>query len=144
MTKKPPIRQGLNRERTLPSNIEEARRYLEELESVLRAHGLEERDTFSIVMAVEEALINAIKHGNQLDPSKFVRVSIRLEATTFEVEISDDGPGFDPGDVPDPTEVENLERPCGRGLLMMRHYMSVVRYSKTGNSVFMQRSVTRS
>lgn len=53
--------------------------------------------------------------------------------------ISDEGPGFDPNDVPDPTDIENLERPCGRGLMLMRHYMTEVNYNSTGNSVRMKK-----
>ena len=57
----------------------------------------------------------------------------------FEVRITDEGPGFDPSDVPDPTDVENLERPCGRGLMLMRHYMTDVHYNARGNSVSMRK-----
>jgi len=139
MTSQPPVGHGLNLDLVLPSNTMEARRLLERLETELRSRGIQDPDTFSIVMAVEEALINAIKHGNQLDPTKNVHVSFRLSKAAFEVEIRDEGPGFDPEDVPDPTDVENLERPCGRGLLMMRHYMTVVQYNASGNAVYMQR-----
>jgi serine/threonine-protein kinase RsbW len=55
----------------------------------------------------------------------------------LEVRITDEGIGFDPSDVPDPTAVENLERPCGRGLMLMRHYMTEVSYNERGNSVYM-------
>jgi serine/threonine-protein kinase RsbW len=55
------------------------------------------------------------------------------------VRITDEGPGFDPADVPDPTAVENLERPCGRGLMLMRHYMNEVAYSERGNTVTMSK-----
>jgi serine/threonine-protein kinase RsbW len=94
---------------------------------------------FCIKLALEEALVNAIKHGNQFDRSKKVHVSYRLLADRFEVAVSDDGPGFDPAEVPDPTAVENIERPCGRGLMLMRHYMSEVAYNSRGNGVTMCR-----
>jgi serine/threonine-protein kinase RsbW len=126
-------------ELVLPSEPDEARRLLDKLEAELRAREIADRDIFSIVMALEEALINAMKHGNQLDPSKKVHVTYWLDATSFQVNIRDEGPGFDPADVPDPTDFDNVERPCGRGLLMMRYYMSVVSYNETGNAVFMQR-----
>src|SRR5438132_1325023 len=54
-----------------------------------------------------------------------------------EVRITDEGKGFDPSDVPDPTAIENLERPCGRGLMLMKHYMTEVEYNESGNSVSM-------
>jgi serine/threonine-protein kinase RsbW len=139
MNPQPPSGHAFVVELVLPSEPDEARRLLESLEAELRARTVPDRDIFSIVMALEEALINAMKHGNQLDPTKKVHVTYRIEQTVFEVHIRDEGPGFDPSDVPDPTDVENLERPCGRGLLMMRYYMSEVRYNETGNAVFMQR-----
>ena len=60
-----------------------------------------------------------------------------MRAGRFEVSITDEGQGFDPGDVPDPTAVENIERPCGRGLMLMRYYMSEVVFHGRGNSVTM-------
>jgi len=96
-------------------------------------------DIFSIRLALEEGLINAIKHGNQLDRGKQVHISYRILADRFEIKISDDGPGFDPTDIPDPTAIENLERPCGRGLMLMRHYMNEVAYNARGNCLTMSR-----
>ena len=88
-------------------------------------------------MALEEALVNAIKHGNQLDRAKSVRVNYHVSPDRFDVQITDEGPGFDPVDVPDPTAPENIERPCGRGLLLMRHYMTEVAYHDRGRTVRM-------
>jgi serine/threonine-protein kinase RsbW len=68
-----------------------------------------------------------------------VFVKYLLNAEVFEIMISDEGPGFDPLDVPDPTDIENLERPCGRGLMLMRHYMTEVNYNDKGNSVRMKK-----
>jgi len=120
---------------TLPSDHAEARRFQEGIEEQLRARLASDQEVFSVRLALEEALVNAIKHGNQFDRDKKVLISYRLLADRFEVRITDEGPGFDPGDVPDPTSVENLERPCGRGLMLMRHYMSEVQFNDRGNSV---------
>lgn len=139
MPQQQPDGRALQLDLIVPSDTLEARRALERLENELRSCEVPDRDTFSIVMAIEEALINAIKHGNQLDPAKKVHVNFRIEGFSCTVEIRDEGPGFDPEDVPDPTDVENLERPCGRGLLMMRHYMHVVEYKSGGSVVYMQR-----
>ena len=85
-----------------------------------------EHDVFSIRLALEEALVNAIKHGNQMDRAKSaIVISYRASSDRFDVHITDEGSGFDPSDVPDPTAIENLERPCGRGLMLMRHYMTM-------------------
>jgi serine/threonine-protein kinase RsbW len=123
----------------LPSDPGEARQLQDRIEQLLQERQANERDVFSIRLALEEALVNAIKHGNQMDRTKRVFVAYRLLPDAFEVKIADEGPGFDPCDVPDPTAVENLERPCGRGLMLMRHYMSQVNYGPSGNSVVMSK-----
>ena len=96
-----------------------------------------DRDLFSIELALEEALVNAIKHGNQLDPDKRVFVRYEIAGDRFDIRIEDEGPGFNPCDVPDPTSPENLERPCGRGLLLIRNFMTDVQYHGRGNVVTM-------
>jgi serine/threonine-protein kinase RsbW len=125
------------REHLIPSDPTEARRVQEEIERALVAHGYEERDVFSVRLALEEALVNAIKHGNQLDRAKKVHIQYFISRDRFDVRITDEGKGFDPEDVPDPMSVENIERPCGRGLLLMRHYMSEVIFHPPGNRVSM-------
>src|SRR5947199_135963 len=117
----------------------EARRGQAEVEHALHQVAFGEHEIFAIKLALEEALVNAIKHGNQMDRSKKVHVSYRIRPDRFEIQITDEGPGFDPEDVPDPTAFENLERPCGRGLLLMRHYMTDVRHNARGNSVTMSK-----
>src|SRR5262249_15467682 len=107
---------------TIPSDTGEARKVQEAIESQLQARQVADKEIFSVRLALEEALVNAIKHGNQMDRSKKVHISYRFVADRLEIQITDEGPGFDPADVPDPTDVENLERPCGRGLMLMRHY----------------------
>jgi serine/threonine-protein kinase RsbW len=121
----------------IASDLVEARRVQAEIESALRSGQFAEQEIFAIRLALEEALVNAIKHGNQLDRAKAVRVSYRIHPDRFEVQVVDEGPGFDPEDVPDPTAPENLERPCGRGLLLMRHYMTEVAYHDRGRTVRM-------
>jgi serine/threonine-protein kinase RsbW len=121
----------------IPSDPAEARRVQDEIERLLRAHEASEKDIFGIRLALEEALVNAIKHGNQMDRTKKVTIASVVHAERFEIHITDEGHGFDPGDVPDPTAVENIERPCGRGLMLMRHYMNEVSFNGRGNSVRM-------
>jgi serine/threonine-protein kinase RsbW len=121
----------------IPSDHAEARRVQEDIEQKLQACQATDQEIFSIRLALEEALVNAIKHGNQMDRSKSVRISYRFLPDRFEIRIADEGAGFDPNEVPDPTAVENLERPCGRGLMLMRHYMTEVTYNDRGNAVAM-------
>lgn len=123
----------------IPSDPTEARKIQEAIEEALKSHRYCERDIFGIRLALEEALVNAIKHGNQLDRTKQVRIAYKVAEDRFDVLVGDEGPGFDPNDLPDPTAVENLERPCGRGVMLMRHYMTVVDYRDRGNTVCMSK-----
>jgi serine/threonine-protein kinase RsbW len=92
-------------------------------------------DMFGVKLSVDEALVNALKHGNSYNPERAVRVRYHVGDDEVIVEVEDEGPGFDPDDVADPLDPENLERPCGRGLFLMRRYMSWVRYEGRGNRV---------
>jgi len=131
-----PGRNG-RREVVIPSDAAAARRVQDDIETALRACQFEEREVFSIRLALEEALVNAIKHGNQMDRRKKIHISYRVSGDRFEIRIADEGAGFDPQDVSDPMAPENLERPCGRGLLLMRHYMTEVTYHPPGNRLSM-------
>ena len=84
-----------------------------EIEESLQASGYTEHETFAIKLALEEALVNAIKHGNQMDADKRVYVVYHVTPERFDIRITDEGTGFNPEDVPDPTAIENLERPAG-------------------------------
>jgi serine/threonine-protein kinase RsbW len=123
----------------IPSDPAEARRVQDAIEGCLRAFEYGEHEIFGIRLALEEALVNAIKHGNNMDRSKKVRINYRVQSDRFDIQITDEGPGFDPTDVPDPTAVENLERPCGRGLMLMRYYMNEVAFLERGNCVRMSK-----
>jgi serine/threonine-protein kinase RsbW len=124
-------------ELTIPSDLAEARRVQELIEEALQASAYTEHDIFSIKLALEEALVNAIKHGNQMDPDKRVFVVYHVTAERFDVRITDEGEGFNPEDVPDPTDERFIDRPCGRGLLLMRGFMTEVEYHGRGNVVTM-------
>jgi serine/threonine-protein kinase RsbW len=128
---------GQPRERVIASDLAAARNLQCEIEQALTAVQFAEAEIFAIRMAVEEALVNAIKHGNQMDPDKRVKVVYKVHPDRFDVRITDQGPGFDPCDVPDPTAPENLERPCGRGLLLIRYYMTDVSFDDRGSTIAM-------
>ena len=126
-------------ERSIESDTTIGQQLLNEVLSQLKQHAWDEQDTFGVHLAVEEALVNAIKHGNQSDPDKKVHVVSRVSKTHFFIEIRDEGDGFNPGDVPDPTADENLESPSGRGLMLMRSFMSRVDFNAAGNCVVMEK-----
>jgi serine/threonine-protein kinase RsbW len=86
-------------------------------------------------VGVTEALANAILYGNRRDPEKRVRIAVALNEDAVEVEVRDEGSGFDPRLVPDPTLPENLERPGGRGIFLLRKLMDDVQYDERGNCV---------
>jgi serine/threonine-protein kinase RsbW len=108
---------------------------IEHIITALDDAGYSNKETFGVRLALEEALVNAIKHGHKGDPSKEVHLRYHLTSECLLAEIEDQGPGFDPSDVPDPCAPENLERPSGRGLVLMRGYMTWVRFNDTGNCV---------
>jgi serine/threonine-protein kinase RsbW len=132
-----PTGQGAALDVVIPSDPAEARRVQDDIERTLKSFRFDDREIFSIKLALEEALVNAIKHGNQMDRGKKVRISCRIGPERFDIDIADEGCGFDPEDVPDPMAAENLERPCGRGLLLMRHYMTEVVFHPPGNRLSM-------
>lgn len=111
----------------------------ERIVKILEDLGYPPRDVFSVRLALEEALVNAIKHGNQMDPAKSVQIDCRVNHDRVRIEIEDEGEGFEPESVPDPTDPENLERPCGRGLMLMRSFMSLIEFNESGNRVTLEK-----
>jgi serine/threonine-protein kinase RsbW len=103
--------------------------------SSLKDHNFGNGDIFAVHLALEEAFINAVRHGNKMDPAKGVRIDYLVEADKITVSVTDEGNGFDPGAVPDPRYGENLYKPEGRGLFLMRSYMDEVEFNERGNSV---------
>ena len=109
----------------------------EESAAALAAAGYDEGAMFAIRLAIEEAVVNAFRHGNRSDPSKvvFFRAAIGPDEARFEIE--DQGPGFDPAEITDPTVDENLEITSGRGVMLIKAYMTEVEYLPPGNRMRM-------
>lgn len=125
----------------LEITLHEMRGDVEKVQQLVAA-GLQERgydadSMFAVRLCLEEALVNGFRHGNRFQPGLVVRfwATIGDDEATFEVE--DEGEGFDPAGVPDPTAEENLEIPSGRGVMLMRAYMSEVEYLGAGNRMRM-------
>jgi len=123
----------------IPSDTSAGQAVQERIVSRLEELEFSSRDVFGMRLALEEALVNAIKHGNRMDPDKTVRVEWAISSDFVRVVIEDQGPGFQPDDVPDPTMEENLERPCGRGIMLMRAFMSHVEYQGRGNILVLEK-----
>ena len=117
------------------SRVDDAIELIRDLIERLEQNGWSDRDVFGIHMAMEESLMNAIKHGNGSDCSKKILVEIEVTDSRFYAKITDDGNGFDPVEVPDPTSDENLEKTSGRGVMLIRNFVDEVKYSDKGNSV---------
>jgi serine/threonine-protein kinase RsbW len=110
-----------------------------EILSALEVRGFSQDDLFAVHLALEEAFLNAVKHGNRMDPTKKVTIEYAVDQEKVEISMTDEGPGFDPRRIPDPRIGPNLYRPEGRGLLLIRSYMHLVEYSEQGNKVRMVR-----
>lgn len=93
--------------------------------------GLSEEQLSVLLLAVTEATTNAIIHANKCDPSKLVKIHAQIEDSKLLIKIKDEGKGFDPTKLPDPTEPENLLKDSGRGVFLMKVYMNEVKYNVT-------------
>ena len=115
--------------------LSEAAAFFNTLLEELRLLAYSDKELFGIRLAVEEVIVNAIKHGNGEDPLKTVQISYTASPRQFMIEIKDEGDGFDPRCVLDPVDPANIERPGGRGVYLAKRFMTWVRYNDVGNCV---------
>ena len=108
-------------------NIELAERTLLDLVAQVQCNHDEQ---YWIVTALREAIANAVRHGNREQPDRKVRVDYTIEGRTVTIRVEDEGEGFDPTQVQDPTREENLLRPNGRGIFYMQQFMRRVEFSR--------------
>lgn len=116
---------------------EEIDRAEEAILGLLDQQGYPASSQFAVRLALEEALNNAFGHGHAQLPDKPVRLAYRITPGELTLTIEDQGPGFDPGSVADPTLDENLENISGRGMLLIRAYMTSVAWEGRGNRIRM-------
>lgn len=117
--------------------MDDAVNVMQSIVSAVEAQGFSEGAVFAVRLALDEALSNAIRHGNQNNPKKHVTVEYEITEDAARICICDEGTGFKPDDLPDPTLDENLERPHGRGVMLIQAYMTEVSYNGRGNCVTM-------
>jgi serine/threonine-protein kinase RsbW len=122
-----------------PDQPDQRRVAQEQILQAVQDCGYDEQSTFAIKISMDEALTNAIKHGNKHDPKKHVHLEARITPKRAEISIEDEGPGFTREAVPDPTAEENLCKCSGRGILLMETYMNSVKWTKQGRRVKMVR-----
>jgi len=127
----------------LPSRLEELELVDRLVEALLEHIGVEEAMRSHLTLAVREAAANAVFHGNRLDSGKRTTIVLLVERRDLRVQVIDEGSGFDPSTVPDPLAPENLLKPSGRGLLLMRNFMDEVEFEfpDSGGTVVSMRKV---
>ncbi|MDR2643563.1 MAG: ATP-binding protein [Planctomycetaceae bacterium] len=94
-----------------------------------------DKEKFAINMALEEAMVNAIQHGNDSDPNKKVHFVCNLNDNLIFVKIADEGPGFDPEALPDPTDEDHILDNHGRGVLLIKNFVTRVKWNDKGNVI---------
>lgn len=120
-----------------PSDMGAARRVEPAILAELQRHGYSEQAIFAIRLSMEEALANAVNHGNRRDCTRSLKIEYCVDEERAVFRVADEGCGFDRKQVVDPTTPENLERPCGRGIMLMEAYMNSVCWNDRGNQVEM-------
>lgn len=127
----------------LPSRIESVEEAASKADDFAKKSGLGDDFISSIDMAVRESVANAVKHGNKFDESKIVEVRLSRSESEFEMSVRDFGTGFDPEEIPDPTNPENLLKASGRGILFMRAFMDEVEWVNADGGGTIVRMVKR-
>jgi len=117
-------------ELTVPSRLEEMANVHTLVEEAIREYNLSEDLAHWIELTISESMINAIQHGNKCDPEKKATLRISSDGNSIEITVEDQGKGFQLDDVADPTNVENLLKPSGRGILIIRSFMDEVDLSR--------------
>jgi len=123
----------------LPSSLSDYHDFVQDVLGELQQLGWEKGVLFGIHMALEESITNAIRHGNKEDLLKKVHVECEISSTRFWAKVCDQGEGYEPETVPDCREPENLEVPGGRGLALIRAYMTSVEHSECGCCLIMEK-----
>lgn len=127
-----------------PSRIEAVSEAAAAVSEFLNRLGIDEGIAFGVDMAVREAVTNAVLHGNKLNEAKVVDLKLRNSPEAFEIIVHDQGQGFNPSDIPDPTKEENILKTSGRGIFFMRNFMDAVEWSadpKGGTTVRMMKKI---
>lgn len=119
----------------IPSILENIRMIESFIDNAKEEYQLDDGIYGNIMIAVTESVNNAIRHGNQLNPNKNVKLRLQLNDSQITFLIEDEGNGFDYNDLPDPTSPENIEKPGGRGIFLMRHLADEVNFKEKGRQV---------
>ncbi len=129
-------------DQTFPSVFGKASSLIDEVLAQMTALGWSDRDIFAVNMALEESVSNAIEHGNHGNPKKHFRVICTVSEKLVSIQVRDEGKGFRRDLIPNPTNSENIETPCGRGTLLIQGFMTRVSYNDAGNEITMEKEPT--
>lgn len=121
----------------LPSDLALMNGVLEYLQERVAKLGLIRPERSNLFIALDEAFVNAVKHGNKNDPSKLLKITAELSSKEASFTVEDEGEGFDIHEIPDPCDPANLFRASGRGVLLIYNIMDEVEYNAQGNRVKM-------
>ncbi len=125
----------------LPTDLNKVNPFIEQaFRKVLDLIGANE-EIFKVKLALEEALTNAMRHGNALEPGRYVKVRIKADHKQIMLDVHDEGKGFDFYSLPDPTHTDNAARPSGRGVFLMRNIMDQVEFYDNGSGVKMTKKL---
>ena len=113
---------------TLESSLDSVNKVEATAEQMAKKAGIDEDEIFKITMAVREAAVNAVLHGNSYDPEKRITASFENTGESLVIRIADQGKGLDPETLPDPLAPENLLRGSGRGIFLIRNFMDEVNF----------------
>ena len=131
-------------DRVLPSSLSAYHDFIQETLTLMESLAWDKATLFGIHMALEESISNAIRHGNQEDPNKHVQVQCEISSDRFWAKICDEGEGYAAEEVPDCCSPENLETPGGRGLALIRAYMTTGELSENGSCLSMEKLLDNS
>ncbi|MFC1576976.1 ATP-binding protein [Candidatus Omnitrophota bacterium] len=126
----------------LPSTLDQIRKSSDEILKALGSFSVDETVLFNIKLCIEEAVRNAIVHGNKKKEGLGIEVSYWIKDNSLNIEVGDEGKGFDVKKLPDPTKDENLLREHGRGVFLINHLMDEVIYNERGNKVRMIKTLS--
>ena len=130
--------------RSLPSTLDGGYvDLIQEIVNDLGNLGWSKEEIFGPQMALEETISNGIRHGNREDPSKQVHIEVKLSCQNFWAQVCDEGDGFQLNEVPDCCSDNNLEALGGRGITLIRAFMTKVEYNRKGNCVTMEKQVAK-
>lgn len=133
----------MKKEFILTSDLSVIKKVSQQVLDALEPAGFDSEARYDVRLCLEEALVNAIQHGNKLDANKVARLAVELDAEKVTLIVEDEGAGFDPKRVSDCTKKENLLKTGGRGVFIIQKYMDKVLYNDKGNRVTMMKYIKK-